>query len=454
MTGKTFSYNLRRGLGSAIIELKENPNRSQYCDIVLRYCLRDIAYNTQVEGTKGHYLYTAIKAFENPELFLSKIAEKFEGRHYWRLSEQLYDMLCCFSCDGYKMADEALEKKYSDLKKRLPLMRNYSLDLCEREQLEDLMIRKLDGGFKSFKQCIYDIGEMITKRGNCDCLWCDSFFAHAKEKFGEKRVNDFIVELYEESEAIKLLVDTLKEEELSRKEYQSNLLAETPSVDVLLQYAREAARNENPRSQMARLRHLLAKKASDAEFLELAHTVLCEDDETVKALLLMMFWRRPFPLDITPLIEYAKSKNELLSEIAIDKLSYVKDKRIHDLAIILLEEKGFGSLALGLLIKNYQKTDNDIIRKLTAKASSVPQHVQGDIVDIYKHHRSANALPILLHVYQKGYCTHCRYGIVQAMNHCKVLSDEIIEECLYDSYEDTRKMAKRIKSQREHQKII
>jgi hypothetical protein len=454
MTEKAFSNNLRRGLGSAIIELKENPNRARYRDIVLRYCLRDIAYDTQVEGTKGYYLYTAIQTFDNPGVFLNKIAEKFEGRHYWRLSEQLYDILCCFSNDGYKTADEALEKKYSDLKTRLPKMRNYNLGLCEREQLENLMIRKLDSGFKAFKLCIHDIGEMIAKRGNCDCLWCDSLFANAKDKFGEERVNSFIDEMCKKSEAVKLLIDTLKAEELSCNEYQANLLTESPTVDVLLQYAREAAKNENPRSQMPRLRHLFAKKASEAEFLELAHTVLREDDETVKALLLMMFWRRPFPLDIAPLIEYTKSNNELLTEMAIDKLGYVKDKRIHDLAIHLLEEKGLDSLTLSLLKKNYRKTDDGIICKLIAKASNVPQYVQGDIVDIYTHHGSANALPILLHVYHKGYCTHCRYGIVQAMNHCKVLSDGIIEECLYDSYEDTRKMAKKRKRQKERQKII
>ena len=72
-----------------------------------------------------------------------------------------------------------------------------------------------------------------------------------------------------------------------------------------------------------------------------------------------------------------------------------------------------------------------------------------DIVNIYTHHRSVNAFSALLRVYQKGDCTHCRYGIVRAMNHCKVLMNEIVEECLCDSYEDTRKLAKRIKGQRD-----
>ena len=447
MTEKTFSHSLRRGLGRAIIELQENPNCARYHDIVSRYCLRDIAYDTQVEGTKGYYLYTAVKTFDNPEIILNRVAEKFDKRLYWRLSGQLDDILCCFSNDGYRTADMALEKKYGDLKRRLPLMRSYSFELCEREQLENLMIRKLDAGFKSFKQCVYDIDEMITKRGDCDCLFCDFFFTIAKERFGKKRVNKFLDEMYEKSESLKLLIDTLKAEEISREEYQTNLIA--PTIDVLLQCAREAATCENPRLQMPRLRYLFARKASDAEFLELAHIVYREDNETIKALLLMMFLHRPFPLDIAPLIEYAKSNNALLSEFAIDTLRYVKDIRIHDLAVCLLEEKGLGSLALRLFKRNYQKTDDDIIRKLIAKTASVPQYVQADIVDIYTHHRSENALPILLHVYQKGYCTHCRCGIVRAMNHCNVLPDRIIEECLYDSYEDTRKMAEKIRSRRD-----
>jgi hypothetical protein len=327
-------------------------------------------------------------------------------------------------------------------------MRKYNLRFCEREQFESLMIRKLDDGFKAFKKCINDMSEIVEKRGDTDCIFCDYFFTCAKDKFGEKRVNDYIEKACENSEAISVLVETLKAEELSRKQHQANLLTESITVDILLESAREAAKNENPRSKMPRFRHLFAKRASDTELAELAYAVSQEDDETVKALLLMMFWLKPFPLGVTLLMEYAQSKNELLAEIAIEKLEVFQDKRIHDFAMRLLQEKGLNTPALGLLKKNYRKSDDDIVYKLVKKISNIPQHVQGDIVDIYTHHRSPKALPILLHVYQKGCCTHCRHGIVRAMNHCKVLSNRIVEECLYDSYEDTRKMAKKIEAQR------
>ena len=56
MNEKTFSQSLCRGLGGAIVELKNAKDKSVYRDIVLRCCLRDISYDWQVEGTKGFYL--------------------------------------------------------------------------------------------------------------------------------------------------------------------------------------------------------------------------------------------------------------------------------------------------------------------------------------------------------------------------------------------------------------
>ena len=185
MTLKTFTRDFRRGLGSAILELKNNPEREIYHDSVMKFCLKDIAHDTQIEGTKGYYLYTAIKAVGNREAYLNKIIEKFGKRLYWRLSQQLFDILCYFSDDGYKAAGEALESKYKWLKDHLPVMKDYNPGYCEREQFEYLMIRKLDDGVEGFKQCVNDMGEMILKRGNDDCLFYDWFLSEAENEIGK-----------------------------------------------------------------------------------------------------------------------------------------------------------------------------------------------------------------------------------------------------------------------------
>ena len=67
MNEKAFSLALRRGLGGAIVELKNAEDKSAYREAVLRCCLRDITFDWQVEGSKGEYLYDAILASGEPE---------------------------------------------------------------------------------------------------------------------------------------------------------------------------------------------------------------------------------------------------------------------------------------------------------------------------------------------------------------------------------------------------
>ena len=44
MTDMEFVHQIRRGIGSAIIELRQNDNREKYKEIVCRCCLKDIGY--------------------------------------------------------------------------------------------------------------------------------------------------------------------------------------------------------------------------------------------------------------------------------------------------------------------------------------------------------------------------------------------------------------------------
>ena len=167
----------------------------------------------------------------------------------------------------------------------------------------------------------------------------------------------------------------------------------------------------------------------------------------MKALLLRAFIHSSsFSPGISPLMEYAQSENALLAESAIDYLrqNEVRDGRLHDLAVRLLEERGLGSQALGLLEANYRRSDDALIARLIQRASTIPHHVQMNIEGIYSRHRSPDAGPILLRVYRLGDCAFCREYVVRAMRHCGCLPDEILEECLYDSYDETRAFAKRI----------
>ena len=457
MIEKEFSQALRRGLGGAIIELKNSENKAAYHDILLRYCLRDISYDGQVEGTKGDYLYLAICESGERVYYERAIIDKFLSRCEDGLFQQLLDMLFCCANDGGTPARDALHAKYEYFGGKKGRLVKGRVD--EGFQWENVACRLFTiDGFSAFERYAMDIGELLRKDpGKCNVLYYDSFIPKAEGIFGKKRICAFIDKMYEKSDAIKELVDTLKCEELSRRQYQENRGEEQVTVEALVRTAKEMASGEiSHYGPIMRLRRPFLKNASDEDILKLAHIVLREKSETVKGLLLRIFlsnmvWNKPFPLGATPLLEYALSDNEILSENALGRLEEFKDGRIHGLAIQLLKDKGIKSLALGLLKKNYRKSDDLIIAEVIKKAPNIPQDVQSDIADIYSRHRSANALPVLLHVYQKGECSHCRYSVVKAMHHCKVLPDDILEECLYDSYEDTRRFAGQLQKKKQKQ---
>jgi len=459
MTEKEFSQALRRGLGSAIIELKNSDNKAIYRSIILRYCLRDISYDWQIEGTKGDFLYFAICASGERAYFESAIIEKFLSRNNDNLLCQLADVLSCCAKGGSALAKDALHAKYEYfLTKKGRLVKNFKNRIIDEGfQWEKVALHlfTLDG-FSAFTRYATDIGELLCKNpGGSNVLYYDSFITEAGGIFGKKRINVFLDKAYEKSNAIKAIMDTLKREELSRKQYQEKRKGGQVTVEVLAKTAREMASGEiNHYGPIIRLRRPFLKNATDTDVLELAHIVLREKNETVKGLLLCIFlsnsaWNKPFPLGVAPLLEYAQSNNEVLFENALDRLAEFKDSKVHDMAVQLLKDKGIKSSALGLLKNNYRKSDDPIIAEAIKKASSIPQRVQSDIIDIYSRHRSANAFPILRYVYEKGICSHCRFGIVITMHQCKVLPDDILAECLYDSYEDTRNYAKRLLRKRQ-----
>jgi len=52
-------------------------------------------------------------------------------------------------------------------------------------------------------------------------------------------------------------------------------------------------------------------------------------------------------------------------------------------------------------------------------------------------------LSLLIHIHRLTLSSSCRARLVQSLFKRKITPHEILEECLYDSYEDTRKFAER-----------
>jgi len=446
MNKRAFSRALRLGLGSAIVELKNSENKTEYREIVQRYCLRDISYDWQAEGSKGYYLFQAISFYSEIDYFEISMIEKYLSRCENRLFYQLTEILSHLARNGSSLSKETLNKKYNYFASKKSQIINATVDEGFQWNLVATSLLSIDG-LAAFKRYVTDLGKLLEEspKNKHVLYYYDWLITEAECMFGKKRTSIFLEKMYKNSAAVKALVDTLRADDQLSNQQQESFEHKQITIEKILQAANEAAIKEFEHyGAVTRLRQVFMKNASDEDILKLACAVLCEENDSAKGFLLRLFLHKPFPLGPAPLIECALSNNKVLSENAIALLEEFKDKRIHNLAIELLTTRGLNSFALGLLKKNYKKTDDDVIYRFVKKLTKVPQHVQRDIADIYCSHRSLVAYPTLLHVYQRGECSHCRERVLKAMIHCGVLPHCILEECLYDSYEGTRILAKRL----------
>ena len=335
---------------------------------------------------------------------------------------------------------------------------DYDNNSCEREQLEKLMIRKMDDGFEAFKKCVNDMGEMIIKCGNDDCLWYDWFLTDAEEKFG-KEIYIYIEGSENEKAAAfnrsRKKSEANENEGLNFKLMNSNDLAqiyrfkqrrnkdEKVTIEQLISRASELSIEKEPYPfRISPIARKFARQAKKKELKTLADIALEESSIFMKTALLHTFNFVDFPLDIELLFPYVHSDDEYLREVAAKALSRLKDNRIHAL-VLQLFNSGQIENALALLESNFEIEDESLIRKYVLCSRRITYGMIVSIYEIYKKNKTSSCGDILLHFYKNAECSHCRCNIVELMIDNEVIPQNILEECQYDSYEETRELARK-----------
>ena len=445
MTKKDFLFQLRRGLGSAIIELQENSERDKYYEIVLRCCLKNIAYDKQVEGTKSYYLYTAICALGRNNEIEDVIVNAYTKRLNYGLFMQLTDILYLYAEEGSEKARNALHKKYQSLLEQLSKQRGFPIKYCEREQFEYLMICEVTTNkWTTFKKCISDAGYISMSRNDDRCNCYDWFLSRSRNVFGKKRIDKYISTASNKTATIGAFIAAVNELEKEREKHSLLRIEPIVSLESYNTRARELEKDEYSYERMYFSAMRFSRQASQKDLLELTSIIINELSYEIKANLLRVFRYIDFPADIAPLLEYAKCDFECLYDIAVDALGRFKDQRVHDLAIQYLLAGNLDH-GLHLLIRNWHKKDELLIRERVLSTRKITHSMQQSLRDIYMKYRSKSCGDILEHAYRCGECTHCRTGIIEAMWKNRVLKTSILNECLYDSNDDTRRIAERIK---------
>ncbi|MDR0890128.1 MAG: hypothetical protein LBM28_05750 [Oscillospiraceae bacterium] len=433
MTNRQFLYALRRGLGSAIVELQENPD-PKYSEIVLHCCLRNIGFDTQSEGTKGDYLYTAICALGERERFAPILTEAFQKRLRHDLFIQLADILSRYCADGNQEARAAMQAKMQSLCQALKSRRSLSMLYDEVAQFESLLLREIDArGWASFPKCVVRYGEIFLARGAA-FAFPDCVLAYYENTFGEKRVRRYLESASAKGDAPAAFVARYRQSAGEREAYHREAFDPNTTLEKLKSCAEGNSPEGSGAVRMYALR--FGKRASSPALLRLAQEALQESNPQMKAALLLPFAYADFPPGASALLPLADCQNETLRSSIFRALERLKHQGVHDLALRLLRE-GNVEDGLALLKENRQEGDEEIIEKILLSSDRVTHAMQMHLSAIYEQHRSKQCGRILLHAYQHGSCSFCRHYLVSAMSKSGVLPEKILHECQWDSYSET-----------------
>jgi hypothetical protein len=114
---------------------------------------------------------------------------------------------------------------------------------------------------------------------------------------------------------------------------------------------------------------------------------------------------------------------------------------VRALALKWLAEGSRPVNTVDLLVHNYQEGDYELIGRLVQQdhGPDMWEALGIAIREVFEAHPSAEAAPILLTLYEQGYCTMCRCSVVECLLTLGPLSDGMIDECHYDANKVTRK---------------
>ncbi len=266
----------------------------------------------------------------------------------------------------------------------------------------------------------------------------DWFYSDAQSKFGRKRIDNYMQINANESEAIKAFLNQIEQH---IEDYK--LTRTVPSLSEFI-----TACYERPNHPIIGIAKRFSDVATSEELNELADIAIKEDNPRIKLNLLWVFRNRSFPLNESYIFELAESDDEEIRETAFEMMQQLTSDFVHDYAISLVTKGKDSKNSISLLCHCYRPEDETLLKESVKKLvvtydDQIWHEVYGQVNNLLGRSSLRINPDIFIHMYRHTLCSVCRSGLVRNMYKKKILPNEILEECLYDSYDETRKFAER-----------
>ena len=427
MTRKEFRAAMLRGLGRCIQAVQQTPEK--YRDIVLWACTGNIAYDAQSEGSRAWYVYAMVCSYPDQAPFINAAAnalQKYRPKGGWDLLH-LTELLMWFAQNGSVSARQAVEEKYQQIltamfaRKRRP--NRVFHELSDLEQLGLV----LASDSKAFLRIARDFGCLYREKrymADGDFGW---FFASKGDRYRKTM------------------------EHAVQKDADIACFLKREQACIAAQESLLEQRKENLQRALTglRLSRWLAKKADQETVERYAWEYRMQTQPELRAKALEAFSSCPYPEDPQPVIEDACADCEALQNTAWRALSQIRHPAVRTFA---LENCAAGKRTpenFALLMKNYIPADRDLLEGLLMEMITAKKwdDVHGAGLGIYRAFYKDSGIPHPKHLlpllYEYNPCSYCRESALVYMSRHRMLTRAILEECLYDSNDDIRRLAAR-----------
>ena len=423
MTKNEVKQAIQRGLGRGYLAVRNDPDR--YRDLVLWACGRNLAFDTQCEGTRAWYDYQLILCYSDHAEFRDHVIDRFQrkqpdgGWDYAHFSE----LLAYFAEDGDVAAENALWEKYRELLAALHSFRRASRRMRNTIDCFEYLCIALSWREENYSGIAADVGDLFLKSRLYDG-WDFEWLYDSRPK----RFNQRLWKAADQSAELSAYLAAIDENQRTMDGWKN-----TPRVTPI---------PESGRSLSGYLKRSAPELAP-----KYAEIYLAAEDPEARAAALEAFVICPYPLEPTPVIDDARSAYPALRSVALEVLSEIRHPAVRDFAWDLLS--GDPENALPIVIKNYLPEDEGRLYALlqacpvdyACKSNWHWHHLA--IFDLFGKGSGVETPPksLLPLVYDTTLCSCCRETAARLMGRYRMITPELWEEQLHDSSDKIRKAA-------------
>ncbi len=427
MTVSEFESYLQKGLGRAILLLKQEPDKTPFREAAWNHAIHDPRYDRQCNAPRGHYIKTLFGCFPGGDAMLSELfrvygegtADPWDLTYYINNLEEMME-------DRTEGAETALDSIYRVLLKELLTLPNPLTNGCdhERDNYHFAASRRYRFHHDVLGELVRDGITLLQKSERYDITDFTDFFEHSIRVSQTEVFKTALVALEKENPACKAIIDSYrKQTHKVPKHHDAAKETSLPKPKNWREAIDFAIKTGNPRIPV---KNSLWQNLSSEDAAEIARLVEEEPDSLRRSVLVSQLRRygeellQCYPRDPSPLIAELENNAHLTFPVSSENLLIWELSRL----VAKIRHPAVRDAALRSL--SYYAENHDSISYSTAMAAWMTNYLPQDasaleafvfsITDSDILHsigmevRDNERIPesILLYLYEHTPCSSCR----------------------------------------------